>query len=70
MLVEAAWAAARSPGPLRAFYQRIAARRGKHIAAVATARKLTMILWHMLNKETDYIWVRPALLARSSGQWN
>ncbi|WP_246476372.1 IS110 family transposase [Roseibium litorale] len=64
MLVEAAWAAARSPGPLRAFYQRIAARRGKHIAAVATARKLSMILWHMLTKETDYIWVRPALLAR------
>ncbi len=43
-LVEAAWAAARSPGPLRAFYQRIAARRGKHIAAVATARKLAMII--------------------------
>lgn len=64
MLVEAAWAAARSPGPLRAFYQRIAARRGKHIAAVATARKLTMIIWHMLTRETDYIWARPALLAR------
>lgn len=64
MLVEAAWAAARSPGPLRAFYQRIAARRGKHVAAVATARKLAMIIWHMLTKETDYIWVRPGLLAR------
>ncbi len=64
MLVEAAWAAARSPGPLRAFYQRLAARRGKHIAAVATARKLAMIIWHMLSKDTDYIWVRPALLAR------
>ncbi len=64
MLVEAAWAAARSPGPLRAFFQRISARRGKHIAAVATARKLAMILWHMLMKEADYIWVRPALLAR------
>lgn len=64
MLVEAAWAAARSPGPLRAFFGRIAARRGKHIAAVATARKLAMIVWHMLIKETDYIWVRPALLAR------
>lgn len=25
---------------------------------------LTMILGHMLTKETDYIWVRPALLAR------
>lgn len=64
MLVEAAWAVARSPGPLRAFYRRVAARRGKHIAAVATARKLTMIIWHMLHKGADYIWCRPALLAR------
>lgn len=64
MLVEAAWAAVRSPGPLRAFHKRIASRRGKHIAAVATARKLAMIIWHMLSKDTDYIWVRPALLAR------
>ncbi len=64
MLVEAAWAATRSPGPLRAFFQRIAARRGKHIAAVATARKLAMIVWHMLTKEADYIWARPALMAR------
>lgn len=64
MLVEAAWAAARSAGPLRAFYRKIAARRGKHIAAVATARKLAMIIWHMLIKEADYIWVRPALMAK------
>ena len=64
MLVEAAWAAARSPGPLRAFYRKIAARRGQHIAAVATARKLAMIIWHMLTKEADYIWARPALMAR------
>ncbi len=64
MLVEAAWAAARSPGPLRAFFQRVAAKRGKPIAAVATARKLAMIVWHMLTKGEDYIWVRPALLAR------
>ncbi|MBY6059286.1 IS110 family transposase [Leisingera daeponensis] len=67
MLVEAAWAAARSPGPLRPFNQRIAARRGKHIAVVATARKLAMILWHMLTKEADYRWVRPALLHGNSG---
>ncbi|RWD39828.1 MAG: hypothetical protein EOS59_31790 [Mesorhizobium sp.] len=25
---------------------------GKHIAAVATARKLAMIIWHMLTKDT------------------
>ncbi len=67
MLVEAAWAAARSPRPMRAFFQRIAAKRGQHIAAVAVARKLTMIIWHMLIKSTDYFWVRPALLARKFG---
>lgn len=63
-LVEAAWAAARSPGPLRAFYRKLATRRGKHIAAVATARKMAAIIWHMLTKGTDYIWARPGLMAR------
>ncbi|OWK18896.1 hypothetical protein AJ88_46200 [Mesorhizobium amorphae CCBAU 01583] len=66
MLVEAAWAAARSPGPLRAFYKRIASRRGKHIAAVATARKLAMIIWHMLSKGTLHL--GPAGLARPQVQ--
>lgn len=61
MLVEAAWAAAHSPGPLRAFFCRIKARRGMQIAAVATARKLAVITWHVLSKEQDYDWMRPAL---------
>ena len=64
MLVEAAWQAVRGPGPLRAFYQRVSARRGSHIAAVAVARKLAVIVWHMLSKEEDYAGVRPALHAR------
>jgi transposase len=36
-LVEAAWSAVRQPGPLRAFYQRVRARRGHQIAIVASA---------------------------------
>ncbi len=64
MLVEAAWAAARSPSPLRAFFRRIAARRGQHVAAVACARKLATIIWQMLAKNEDYIWARPGLMAR------
>jgi transposase len=64
MLVEAAWSAARSPGPLRAFFLRIAARRGQHIAAVATARKMAVVVWHMLQRGEDYTWARPALHAR------
>jgi transposase len=64
MLVEAAWAAARSPGPLRAFFLRVSARRGQHIAAVATARKIAVVVWHMLKRGEDYTWARPALHAR------
>ena len=43
LLVEAAWHAARTAGPLRAFHQRLAARRGADIATVAVARKLVII---------------------------
>jgi hypothetical protein len=48
VLVEAAWSAAKSPGPLRAFALRTAARRGKNVATVAVARKLCVLRWHLL----------------------
>jgi len=63
MLVEAAWAAAKAPGPLRAFFLRIRARRGHQVAAVAVARKLAVLCWHLLTKGADYQWARPALVA-------
>src|SRR3546814_8564837 len=65
MLVEAAWAAAKTPGPLHAFFVRVRAKRGHQIAAVALARKLTVLCWHLLTKETDYRWARPAMLANT-----
>jgi transposase len=61
VLVEAAWHAARAPGPLRAFHQRVAARRGRNIATVAVARKLAVIAWHMLSRGEDYAFARPSL---------
>src|SRR3954470_7378038 len=64
MLVEAAWAAAKAPGPLHAFFVRIRARRGHQIAAVAVARKMAVLVWHMLTKKADYLWARPALVAQ------
>jgi len=63
MLVEAAWAAAKAPGPLHAFFVRVRARRGHQVAAVATARKFIVICWHVLSKDADYLWMRPALVA-------
>ncbi len=64
LLVEAAHAAVRTPGPLHAFHARVAARRGPGIAAVAVARKLTVLAWHLLHDETDYRWPSTARTAR------
>jgi transposase len=63
MLVEAAWAASKAPGPLRAFYQRVRARRGMQVAAVATARKLAVLCWHLMIKSEDYAFALPSLVA-------
>ncbi len=30
---------------------------------MATARKLAVLCWHLLTKEADYLWTRPALVA-------
>ena len=64
MLVEAAWQAVRGPGPLRAFFQRVSARRGPYVAVVAVARKLAVVSWHLLTRGEDYAWVRPTLHAK------
>jgi transposase len=60
-LVEAAWSAVRAPGPLRAFYQRIRARRGHQVAIVAAARKLACLFWCMLTRAQDYAYGQPSL---------
>ena len=62
MLVEAAWSIATQPGPLRAFFNRIKEKRGKQVAAIATARKLAVLIWHMLSKQENCAWTRPALM--------
>lgn len=61
MLVESAWVAAKIPGPLRAFYERVKGRRGMQVAVVATARKLAVLCWHLIVKGEDYAFQRPSL---------
>lgn len=63
MLVEAAFAASRTPGPLRAFYRRVKDRRGFQVATVAVARKLVVLCWHLVTKDEDYAFARPSLNA-------
>jgi transposase len=61
LLVEAAWHAARTPGPLHGFHERLSVRRGSKIATVATARKMVVIAWHLLSRGQEYAFMRPAL---------
>lgn len=63
MIVEAAFSASRTPGPLRAFYKRIKDRRGFQVATVATARKMTVLCWHLVTRDEDYAFARPSLNA-------
>jgi transposase len=63
MLVEAAFSASRAPGPLRAFYRQVRDRRGWQVATVATARKMTVLCWHLATKGEDYAFARPSLTA-------
>jgi transposase len=61
VLGEAVWSVVATPGPMRAFYQRLRARRGPQIAATAVARKLIVLFWHMLTRGEDYAYARPSM---------
>jgi transposase len=60
-LVEASWSAVRNPGPIRAFYERIRARRGHQVAITGASRKLACLFWCMLSREEDYAYPQPSL---------
>jgi transposase len=49
----------RTPGPLRAFGERVATRRGRQVAIVAVARKLATIAWRLLTSGEDYAYANP-----------
>ena len=54
VMVESAHSAIRTPGPLRAFHERVRSRRGHAVAIVATARKMVALFWHLLTRGEDY----------------
>ena len=59
LLIEAAHATVRSPGPLQAFYLRLRKRKGYNKAVVAVARKLVVLIWQMLTHGQPYSWAPP-----------
>jgi len=63
LLCEAAQSAVRAPGPLAGFHARLKARRGAGVAIVATARKLAVLVWHLLARDEDCRFAPPARTA-------
>lgn len=59
MLVQAAQHIDSHPGPIGVFFRRIAKRKNRNVAVVATARKLVAIAWHMLKNNEPYRYADP-----------
>lgn len=60
MLTQAAQHLAHHPGPLGAFFRRVAKRKNRNIAVTATARKLVTIAFLMLRSNEPYRYALPA----------
>lgn len=58
--IEAAHVLVRAPGPFQAFFLRLRRRKPYNVAITAVARKLTVLVWHMLTKGEDYYYSPPA----------
>lgn len=54
ILIQAAQCMAVQPGPLGVFFRRLAAKKNRNVAVVATARKMVTIAWHMLTNNEPY----------------
>ena len=59
LLVQAAHHVRIHPGPLGAFFRRVAKRRGYKVAVVAPARKLVVMAWHRLKTNEPYRSAQP-----------
>ncbi|HLI86797.1 MAG TPA: IS110 family transposase [Bryobacteraceae bacterium] len=63
MLIQAAQHVATHPGPLGVFFRRLARKKNRNVAVVATARKLVTIAWHMLKNNEPYRYAQPKTVA-------
>ena len=63
MMVQAAQSLAVHPGPLGVFFRKLARKKNRNVAVVATARKLVTIAWHMLRNNEPYRYAQPTTLA-------
>lgn len=59
LMVQAAQHIDSHPGPLGVFFRRLAKKKNRNVAVVATARKLVAIAWHMLTNNEPYRYAQP-----------
>ena len=69
LLVEAARIAVRFDPHWQAIYDRLKAQRGANIAAVAVARKLLVVIWHLLHNQSTYRFLCPQTYVTKLQQW-
>jgi hypothetical protein len=59
--IEVAHQLVKAPGPFHAFFLRLRRRKPYNVALTAVARKLVVLVWHMLTRGEDYRYAPPAL---------
>jgi transposase len=59
LAIEAAHTIARGGSPLAAIYHRVRRRKGHQVAVTALARKLVVVVWHMLMTQQPYRYAAP-----------
>jgi transposase len=68
LLTQSAQHVARHPGPLGAFFRRLAKRKNRQVAIIAVARKLVLVAYLMLKNNEPYRYARPDLMAKKFTQ--
>lgn len=69
LMVEAARTAIRFDPHWQQVYRRIKRRRGDGIAVVAVARKLLVVIWHLLTRKTPYYHLQPKTFVTKLQNW-
>jgi transposase len=69
LMVEAARSAVRWDPHWQQIHDRIARRRGAAIATVAVARKLLVVIWHLLTEQSVYYHLRPQTFVTKLQEW-
>ena len=55
-LGEAAETLIKSPSPMQKLFQRVHKKKGHNVAKIAVARKMAELIWHILTKNTPYLY--------------